>query len=199
MKLSLAVIFSVVATSALAVPLFEPCQRNDNRELLMRRRIRRSAAKTERDRSTGRRGQWRMSPSQQKRSEVVESREEGAIKYPTWNKEDKRTDDARWVGANWSLEDKRTTEEYAIAHQWGHEDKRAEDHCKALALEARSAKHVLMLVPTAAQERTVSGPMPLAGIYEAWVASCELEPDDAFQMGREEAHYLKGPVSPGIT
>ncbi|KAL1685903.1 hypothetical protein GGG16DRAFT_65369 [Schizophyllum commune] len=155
MKLSLAVILSVVATSALAVPLFKPCLCNDDRELLMRRRIRRSAVKPldamERDRSTGRRGQWRMSPNQQKRSEVVESREEGAIKYPTWTKEDKRTDNSRWAGANWSLEDKRTTEEHALAHQWGYEDVRADlPSASCASFEARSAKHVLVLIASSA-------------------------------------------------
>ncbi|KAI4522130.1 hypothetical protein K525DRAFT_146305, partial [Schizophyllum commune Loenen D] len=133
MKLSLAVIFSMVATSALAVPLFEPSLRNDGRMLLTKRRIPRSAVKlldaTERYRSTERHGQWRRyaSRSCRRQSEVVESRAEGAIKYPTWNKEDKRTDDAHWAGANWALEEKRTTEGHAPAHQidqWGYEDVR---------------------------------------------------------------------------
>ncbi|KAL1713580.1 hypothetical protein EV715DRAFT_211313 [Schizophyllum commune] len=154
MKLSLAVILAVVTTSVLAVPLFEPCLRNDDRELLMRRRIRRSAVKpldaTEKDRSTGRRGQ---SPNQQKRSEVVESREEGAIKYPTWTKEDKRTDDSHWAGANWSLEDKRTTEEHALAHQWGYEDVRVLILPSVSSFEARSARHVLVLIASSALGR----------------------------------------------
>ncbi|KAL1713579.1 hypothetical protein EV715DRAFT_295933 [Schizophyllum commune] len=103
MKLSLTVVCSIVVAGALAAPLSE--RRKDDKPTNY------SSWGLEDKREGAEREEkvpwnWQIWAKEEKRAEAVEAREEDAITYPMWNKEDKRTDKALWGGTNWALEER---------------------------------------------------------------------------------------------
>ncbi|KAL1725467.1 hypothetical protein EV714DRAFT_277464 [Schizophyllum commune] len=133
MKLLLTIVLSIVATSALAAPSSPETDDPMNYQAWGREQ------KRERRDSGDTALEWWRWGKENKRAEAVEAREEDAITYPMWNKEDKRTDKGLWGGTNWALEEKRDTHDGLKRSDdgslllkpcgWGVEDKRRAGDC----------------------------------------------------------------------
>ncbi|KAL1685902.1 hypothetical protein GGG16DRAFT_118424 [Schizophyllum commune] len=114
MKLSLAVVCSIVIAGALAAPLSE--RRKDDKPTNY--------------------SSWGL---EDKRGEGAEREENAPWNWAVWAKEEKRTDKALWGGTNWALEEQRDvnnglkrSEEGSMLLRtcgWGVEDKRRAGDC----------------------------------------------------------------------